>query len=521
LKAKHRLRLQILALVMVFYTIGMAVSTISMYYSSRNSFLKAKEDMIERDLDRIVSSYFEYPELMPWFFDYSKKHIKKVSAPSTPADDVYLLDANEEIRNSGGNVEKYLKSLSGESKLALARSFYRMFVCALDSNTDVFKYGGMICIDIRENNFGFVYYEAMKNADDENSVLGDKYDINIDEHPAIKKILEGDYDEFAFEIAPAEWESDGNYYIGYLPIVSGDEVKAVLAIDYNWDDFRSTLMNQIWFMAGLMLAGMLLCFLLMLILVDRIAVKPLSNVQKTVRQYMGDKDSSAAQEMLKKIKTRNEIGVLANDVSELTKEITLYTDHIKTLTTEVMEALAQTIDAKDKYTNGHSFRVAMYSMMIAQELGMPKQQQEDVYYMGLLHDIGKIGIPNAIINKTTKLTDEEYEKIKQHPILGYDILSLIQSMPELSIGARYHHERIDGNGYPDRLTGVQIPFYAKIIAVADSYDTMTSNRSYRKYLPQQVARSEIANNIGTQFDEVPATAMLKIIDADKEYMLHE
>ena len=323
------------------------------------------------------------------------------------------------------------------------------------------------------------------------------------------------------EVAKAEWESGSNYYIGYKPLVYDGELKAVMAINYNWDDFHSQLINQIWLMAGLMLAGMLLCCLILMLLINRIAIKQLSNVQKTVRQYMNDKDSDAAQELLKKIKTHNEIGVLANDVGELAHEITKYTEHIKTLTTEVMEALAQTIDAKDKYTNGHSFRVAMYSMMIAKELGMSKQQQVDVYYMGLLHDIGKIGIPNAIINKTSKLTDEEYDKIKQHPIYGYEILSQIQSMPELSIGARYHHERIDGKGYPDGLTGDQIPFMAKIIAVADSYDTMTSNRSYRKYLPQEVARSEIQNNIGTQFDPVPAAAMLRLIDADTQYMLHE
>ena len=152
---------------------------------------------------------------------------------------------------------------------------------------------------------------------------------------------------------------------------------------------------------------------------------------------------------------------------------------------------------------------------------MSGKEQQDIYYMGLLHDIGKIGIPNVIINKTSKLTDEEYEKIKMHPVYGYEILSEIESMPELSTGARYHHERIDGKGYPDGLKGDEIPFMARIIAVADSYDTMTSNRSYRKYLPQDVVREEIEKNIGTQFDEAPARAMLKIIDADKNYMLHE
>ena len=141
--------------------------------------------------------------------------------------------------------------------------------------------------------------------------------------------------------------------------------------------------------------------------------------------------------------------------------------------------------------------------------------------MGLLHDIGKIGIPNSIINKPDRLTDEEFEIVKKHPVYGYEILSEIKSMPALSTGARYHHERYDGKGYPDGLKGEQIPFLARIIAVADSYDTMTSNRSYRKYLPQDVVRSEIEKNIGTQFDPAPAEAMLKIIDKDKNYMLHE
>ena len=520
MKTKRRLRLQILALVMVFYIIGMSVSTISMYYSSRNSFLKAKEDMIERDLS-YVSKMLSYPEIMSWFFDFSKKHIQEIKAINSFDHNITIFNIDEKSRKENIPATDIINSLSDSDKIILAASVYDHIRMQLDSQSDIFKYGGMICFDIRDSDRGFVYYEAAKDAYDQNSQLGDRCDINIVDHSAMSLVLRGNLSKTPFEIAPAEWDDVSDAYIGYTPLIYNGEVKAVIAITYNWDDFHSTLMNQIWLMAGLMLAGMLLCGLLMLILVNRIAIKPLSNVQKTVRQYMNDKDSDAAQELLKKIKTRNEIGVLADDVGALTKEITQYTEHIKTLTTEVMEALAQTIDAKDKYTNGHSFRVAMYSMMIAKEIGLSKQQQIDVYYMGLLHDIGKIGIPNAIINKTSKLTDEEYDKIKQHPVYGYEILSQIQSMPDLSIGARYHHERIDGKGYPDHLTGDQIPFSAKIIAVADSYDTMTSNRSYRKYLPQEVARSEIENNIGTQFDEVPARAMLKLIDADKLYMLHE
>ncbi len=196
-------------------------------------------------------------------------------------------------------------------------------------------------------------------------------------------------------------------------------------------------------------------------------------------------------------------------------------EEVKTLSVEVMEALAHTIDAKDEYTKGHSIRVAKYSKMIAEKMGLSPEECENVYYMGLLHDIGKIGVPNEIINSPTKLTDDEYAVIKTHPVLGYDILAEIKSRPDLSIGARWHHERFDGKGYPDNKNGDSIPLFARIIAVADSYDAMTSNRSYRKLLSQETVRSEIENNIGTQFDPEVAKCMLAIIDDDVEYKLHE
>ncbi len=196
-------------------------------------------------------------------------------------------------------------------------------------------------------------------------------------------------------------------------------------------------------------------------------------------------------------------------------------DHVKALSVEVMEALAHTIDAKDEYTKGHSIRVAKYSRMLAEKLGLSAEQCENIYYMALLHDIGKIGVPNEIINSTSKLTDEEYAIIKKHPALGADILSEIKSNPDLVTGARWHHERYDGKGYPDGRQGEDIPFLARIIGVADSYDAMTSNRSYRRFLPQEVVRSEIEKNSGTQFDPAVAACMLEIIDADTDYVLHE
>ena len=141
--------------------------------------------------------------------------------------------------------------------------------------------------------------------------------------------------------------------------------------------------------------------------------------------------------------------------------------------------------------------------------------------MGLLHDVGKIGVPDAVINKPGKLTDEEFEKIKTHPERGARILQNIEEMPKLAIGARWHHERYDGKGYPDGLSGEEIPEEARIIAVADAYDAMTSNRSYRGIIPQDVVKGEFEKGLGTQFDPRFAAIMLEIINEDVDYKLHE
>ena len=188
---------------------------------------------------------------------------------------------------------------------------------------------------------------------------------------------------------------------------------------------------------------------------------------------------------------------------------------------QTAEALANAIDAKDKYTHGHSARVAMYSTQIARKAGMSEEECEKVYFTALLHDVGKIGVPDAIINKDGKLTNEEFAWIKRHPVFGNQILSSIQQSPYLSIGAHYHHERYDGQGYPEGLKGEDIPGIARIIAVADSYDAMTSKRSYRDPLPQHIAREELVKGIGTQFDPEYARLMVQLIDRDIEYRMRE
>lgn len=201
----------------------------------------------------------------------------------------------------------------------------------------------------------------------------------------------------------------------------------------------------------------------------------------------------------------------------LSEAVTRKTRENERLSLHVVQTLAEAIDAKDNYTNGHSTRVAEYSREIARRHGYTTKQQEAIYMMGLLHDVGKIGIPEGVINKAGKLTREEYETIKTHSRVGARILRKIEEMPKLVEGARWHHERYDGTGYPDGLTGESIPEEARIIAVADAYDAMSSRRSYRDILPQEKVRSEIENGKGKQFDPVFADIMLSMIDEDPEY----
>ena len=187
----------------------------------------------------------------------------------------------------------------------------------------------------------------------------------------------------------------------------------------------------------------------------------------------------------------------------------------------VVEVLAEAIDAKDVYTKGHSSRVAEYSREIARRAHYPAAAQNEIYMMGLLHDVGKIGVPDAVITKPGRLTDEEFEQIKTHPEKGAKILQTLDDLPKLAVGAKWHHERYDGNGYPDKLLEHDIPEEARIIAVADAYDAMTSNRSYRNSMDQMAVREQIEKGKGTQFDPKFADIMIQMIDDDKDYQLRE
>ena len=178
----------------------------------------------------------------------------------------------------------------------------------------------------------------------------------------------------------------------------------------------------------------------------------------------------------------------------------------------VVRALVSAIDAKDPYTCGHSDRVARISVRLAKELELPQQVCNTVYMAGLLHDIGKIGVDDAVLRKEGRLTEEEYEKIKRHPTLGAEILDDIKPFSEIVPGVLHHHETWDGTGYPKGLAGEEIPIIARVIAVADSYDAMTSDRPYRKGMPVDKVDEILRGGSGSQWDPTVVDAYFRAAD---------
>ena len=188
---------------------------------------------------------------------------------------------------------------------------------------------------------------------------------------------------------------------------------------------------------------------------------------------------------------------------------------LERVTLQTISTIANIIDAKDEYTKGHSYRVAEYSSMLAKELGYSDEAVANVKYVGLLHDIGKIGIPDSILNKPGKLNDSEYAIMRKHAEIGGNILSGNNMINGMDEGAKYHHERYDGRGYPQGLKGEEIPEMARIIGIADAYDAMTSNRVYRKSLSNETVIGELKRCSGTQFDPKLAEIFVKMVEEGK------
>lgn len=205
---------------------------------------------------------------------------------------------------------------------------------------------------------------------------------------------------------------------------------------------------------------------------------------------------------------------------ELTDDLVIANERLERATLSFASALVATLDARDRYTAGHSAAVAIYSRDIAQRMGLSSAQQQLAHVCGLVHDIGKVGLAAGLLEKTGALTLEERRQMEQHSAIGERILSKVDDYAEIALVVRHHHERVDGLGYPDRLNGADIPLLARIIAVADAYNAMTSDRPYREAMPSRVARLRLAQAVESQFDTSVVAAFEAILaGATEEYRL--
>ena len=188
------------------------------------------------------------------------------------------------------------------------------------------------------------------------------------------------------------------------------------------------------------------------------------------------------------------------------------TEKIRASFFSAVTSLAVALEAKDEYTHGHSERVAELAAALSEAIGLSRESINEIKLTGLIHDIGKIGVKESVLNKPGRLTEDEFRHIQNHPITGERILSPIANGDETLQLIRHHHERYDGTGYPDKLKGNQIPLYARIIAIADAFEAMTSKRPYRKAMDKKEACAEVKRGKGTQFDPEIADALLRIVD---------
>ena len=530
-KKENVLLVQIGVRIVIFFAVIVALLSIVIYRGSTALFLRGKNDLMNRDLVRTRDELWNHPALtvvMDSWIEHPEYLNQEISNEkiNDGLNKIMELEENGHLITA----DDYEK-LPEIEKMMLARFAYLNVSGNLVYESSNFDYSEIYIMNITDAHRGLIVCkgEEANSYDEDVKIDTDFYtkDIDLRDHPALRRLISGDHDETEYEVF--EGADEISKYIGYIPIYD-EKMNShyVVCIEYDWSVFKKGLVENLLIMAAVCFAIMLGAGAVLIFDLRRAAVNPVVKIQKSVREYISTKKSAPVVETMKTITAKNEFGMLAEDVSQLALEMDHYTaelrdsrEAIKKLTDQVMEALAHTIDAKDKYTNGHSERVAIYSRMLAYRLGLSQEDQDKIYYMGLLHDIGKIGIPKEIINKDTKLSDEEYQLIQSHSLKGFDILKDIKSMPDLALGARWHHEKFDGSGYPDKKTGEEIPLLVRIIAVADTYDAMTSNRSYRQYLPQEVAREELLKNSGKQFDPAVAECMIKIIDEDKNYSLHE
>lgn len=248
------------------------------------------------------------------------------------------------------------------------------------------------------------------------------------------------------------------------------------------------------------------------LLSERITQPVMKLAQAALRVASGDFDQPV------EVKSGDEIGILASAFDSMTRDLKVYTYQLQQLNLRIVQSLAAAMDARDPYTHGHSNRVTQNTLAVAKRMGFHEKELQSLEIACYLHDIGKIGIPDQILKKPSALTEEEWEKVREHPRIGARILEPLGFDQIVIHSVLYHHERYDGRGYPEGLKGEEIPLAARILSVADAFDAMISDRPYRKAMPEEEALVILQENAGIQFDPEVVTRFLQAYHADELVM---
>jgi len=334
------------------------------------------------------------------------------------------------------------------------------------------------------------------------SFPGDTY--NAGRFPEMLKAFEGPQADTRLE--SDEW---GVTLSGYAPIVDrAGKAVAVLGVDMAADSVYAT-QKQVHVRAFFVLA-------LGIVLSIGLGMMISKKITKRIEQLVEGTRHVAAGKLLYQvaIKGDDEIAELARSFNQMARSLDESRKRVLSYFYDVVQSLVRILEARDHYTRGHSEKVAEYSEKIALRMGFSSEEAGLLKEIALLHDIGKLGIRESILNKKEKLTDEEWEVIKKHPVIGEDILKPILFTKDMLSIVRAHHERYDGTGYPDKLKGDDIHIFSSILSVADAYDAMTSHRAYRRALSKKSAIEELKANSGTQFNPKVVEAFLKILDEE-------
>jgi HD-GYP domain-containing protein (c-di-GMP phosphodiesterase class II) len=300
-----------------------------------------------------------------------------------------------------------------------------------------------------------------------------------------------------------EW---GATLSGYAPIKDGKGYSfAVLGVDMSAQEVYALQQQIHWRASIIFVLGIILAVILGWIISRRLTSRIKNLAEGTRRLSYGDLDFRVKEE------GQDEIAELARSFNEMALRLKESRQRLREYFYCVIQSLAKALEAKDAYTSGHSERVAAYAKRIALAMGFPEEKAELLFRVAQLHDIGKLNVPQEILNKKEKLSDEDWAVIRQHPAVGSKVVEPIFPDEETLSVVRSHHERFDGKGYPDGLRGSGIPVFAQIVAVADAYDAMTSHRAYRQALSPQVVREELLKGCGTQFNGEIVKVFLNVL----------